>query len=127
MTTSSTRSLRIEPSLVERLFARFATAYGAQKLAVAWGSVPKEAVIAEWTRGLAPFDEAVVWAAYERVLASGESWVPTLPEFLAACRRCQPARPRALMLAGPRDPRDIERGAEHMASIRTLLRMPARA
>ena len=78
----------LPPSWVERLFAKFANAYGAAKLASMWPDDDHDAVKQMWGEQLGRFEPETLRRALQATIDTDREWPPTLPEFLASCRRC---------------------------------------
>lgn len=72
--------------LVDRLFLRFATAYGKHWLDM-WEGLPIDAVKAEWARALTGVSPAQIKLALESLNEKGQTFPPTLPEFVALTRQ----------------------------------------
>jgi hypothetical protein len=132
MSTQNQR--RVLPSAaVDRLFARFAAIYGAQKMAGAWGNVDVAERNATWAEGLGRFDLDVIGDAVRELGEDGTGWPPSLPEFAAVCQRHhdRPGRNVKALPVPRRTDADLAHGREQMARIRAMLRtavkpMPAR-
>ena len=82
-------------ALVDRLFARFAAMYGAQKLASMWAGADLESVKETWGAALSRYSTHSIGQAVADLLASGEDWPPTLPRFAEMCRQAGIARHQA--------------------------------
>lgn len=72
---------------MERLFARFAAMYGDAAMKRMWGQQSPEAVKAIWADSLSRFDVQSIMAGLRNLEDAGNTFPPTLPEFIGACRR----------------------------------------
>jgi hypothetical protein len=122
----------LPPAAVDRLFARFAAIFGAQKMAGAWGNVDVAERNATWSEALGRFSLEVVGDAVRELAEDGSGWPPSAPEFAAICQRHadRPGRNVKALPVPARTDADIATGAQHMARIRAMLagsvkRMPA--
>lgn len=93
---------------VQRIFARFAAIYGAQKLSTTWGPPDGHpAIMAVWAEALSGTSPESIGGALSALIESGREWPPTLPEFREACRVAalarQAANPAVAALPAPRD------------------------
>lgn len=79
----------------ERLFARFAAMYGDAAMKRMWGQQSPEAVKAIWANSLGRFDVQAIMAGLRNLEDAGNTFPPTLPEFMAACRRKPEGTPEA--------------------------------
>lgn len=98
---------------VERLFARFAAMYGDAAMKRMWGQQSPEAVKSIWADSLARFDVQAIMAGLRNLEDAGNTFPPSLPEFMAACRRKPeqiPAAHRPLALPRDRTPEEIAAG-----------------
>ena len=106
------------PAFADRLFARMAAIYGANKLSVMWrdmvpaGLQPAEharqtdavmrEVKATWTDALNDFHIDVVAAGLRDLAANGGEWPPALPAFVRICRSEEERmKPRLVALPPP--------------------------
>lgn len=109
---------------VERLFARFAAMFGDAAMKRMWGQQSPDAVKAVWADSLRRFDVQAIMAGLRNLEESGATFPPTLPEFVAACRRKPEATPPEHIRALPvpsRTAAEIASGAEQMARVRQML------
>lgn len=72
---------------VDRLFDRFTAIFGAQKVAGMWAGASMPLVKQTWAEQLGRIDPDMVRAGLQRMVDEGTEWPPTLPEFVALCRR----------------------------------------
>lgn len=77
----------LPPAWVERIFARFSAAFGANKVGTMWPADQHEEVKALWGEQLGRFSPETIRAALQDTVDSGRSWPPTLPEFVEQCRQ----------------------------------------
>ena len=76
--------------------------YGAQWLDK-WEGADLDLVRGQWAATLDRFDDACMKQALDSMLADGERFPPSLPEFFKRCSAFRPVGKRApLYLAGPR-------------------------
>lgn len=88
-------------ALVDRLFAKLATMYGAKWLDL-WTGCPIAEVKAEWSRSLVGVDPETVRLALEHLLSAGNPFPPTQPEFVSIIRQFARRGPHRLALADHR-------------------------
>lgn len=99
----------------ERLFARFAAMYGDAAIKRMWGQQQPEAVKAIWADSLGRFDVQAITAGLRNLEDAGNTFPPTLPEFIAACRRkpeTAPPEHRPLLAPKARTAEEIAAGKE---------------
>lgn len=92
-------------ALVERLFSRFVSLYGSQKVGSMWADADLSEVKALWAQQLTRYKPATIGLALQNLMASGNEWPPTLPEFMEMCRQASIAREQhspAVMLPAQR-------------------------
>jgi hypothetical protein len=112
---------------MERLFARFAAMYGDAAMKRMWGQQSPEAVKAIWADSLARFDVQAIMAGLRNLEDAGNTFPPTLPEFIAACRRkpeTVPAEHRPYL--PPPEPSAAERAAGKALADRIARQIAAR-
>jgi len=78
---------------MERLFARLRACYG-NRMATMYGDCPAADIHDAWREGLRGMPADKIKLGLERVVVEHPEWPPTLGEFLALCRRVQPAAHR---------------------------------
>ena len=127
MQTNSTRQkfAALPDAAVERLFARLAAMYGDGAMKRMWGQQDADAVKGIWAQALGRFDLPEIGAGLHALDAAGNTFPPTLPEFVALCSRKPGAVPlahRKLLPVPDRTAEEIAAGAEQMARIRQMLR-----
>lgn len=99
-----TPSKSLPPAWVDRLFARFAAAYGSMKVGTMYPADQVEEVRELWAQQLGRFAPESIGLAVQAVIDGGREWPPTLPEFVEQCRRCalsRVAHAPAVMLPAP--------------------------
>lgn len=119
-------SSRVLPDAwVERLFARFGAAFGAQKVAAMFPPESHAEVRALWAEQLGRFESETLRLALQASIDAGREWPPTLSEFVAHCQHASVARRQhqtPVMLPLPRaTPEVVERevaAAARVASTR---------
>jgi len=72
---------------IDRLFDRFVALFGAQKVAGMWAGSPMAVVKQTDAEQLGRLDPDMVRHGLQRCVDDGLEWPPTLPEFVALCRR----------------------------------------
>ncbi len=102
---------------VERVFERFARAWGVQKVGVLLAPENREATVAAWAERLAGCDAETLRNASQTVTSSGADWPPTLDEFVAHCG-CHQADPAP----APAPPAVVERELAGVAQAVTTRR-----
>jgi hypothetical protein len=98
---------------VERLFARFTAMYGQGAMKRMWLDMPLAEVKSVWADSLSRFTMPELLAGLRYLEDAGSTFPPTLPEFVAACRRKPeptPAAHRPLLAPPPRTPEEIAAG-----------------
>ena len=75
---------------IDRLFARFLSIYGAQKVATAWGNVAADERNVVWAEALGRFPLQAIGDAVRDLAEHGTGWPPTLPEFVQMVREQLP-------------------------------------
>lgn len=113
----------LPPAAVDRLFARFAAIYGAQKMAGAWGNVDVAERNATWSEALGRFSLDVVGDAVRELAEDGSGWPPSAPEFAAICQRHadRPGRSLKALPVPNRTPEEIAVGRARMERIKAML------
>jgi hypothetical protein len=91
--------------LVDRLFAKLAMMYGKHWLDL-WSDIPMAGVKAEWSRALTGISAEQMRLALEAIFDKGNTFPPTLPEFVSLCRQCRKFG-QPLRLAAPRERGEI--------------------
>lgn len=71
----------------DRLFARFAAMYGDAAMKRMWGQQEPSSVKAVWAGSLGRLEFQQITAGLRNLEEDGNTFPPTLPEFVAACRR----------------------------------------
>ena len=128
MSTPNPKRPALPPAAVDRLFARFAAIYGAQKMAGAWGNVDVSERNATWSEALGRFSLDVVGDGVRELAEDGSGWPPSAPEFAAICQR-HADRPGRSLMALPvpnRSPEEIAVGRERMGRIKAMLKKSIR-
>jgi len=95
---------------VDRLFARFIAMFGVGAMQRMWGDTPTEDVKAAWADSLGRFSLEQILAGLRALEDSGATFPPTLPEFIALCKRRPPpvvAAHQPLALPAPRTDGDL--------------------
>lgn len=82
----------LPPAWVDRLFARFAAAFGSMKVGTMYPVDQADEVHALWGQQLSRFAPESIGLALQAVIDSGREWPPTLPEFVEQCRLCAVGR-----------------------------------
>lgn len=98
---------------MERLFARFAAMYGDAAMKRMWGQQSPEAVKGIWADSLSRFDVQAIMAGLRNLEDAGNTFPPTLPEFIGACRRkpeTMAPEHRPLLPVPDRTPEEIAAG-----------------
>lgn len=72
---------------VERLFARFVAMFGQSAMQRMWLDAPLAEVKSAWADSLSRFTMDELLRGIRNLEDEGRSFPPTLPEFIAACRR----------------------------------------
>ena len=123
MSTPNTQRRALPSAAVDRLFARFAAIYGAQKIAGTWGNVDVDERNATWAEGLGRFDLDVIGDAVRELAEDGTGWPPSLPEFAAVCQRHadRPCRSVRALPVPKRSAAEIAEGAANMQRIKAML------
>jgi hypothetical protein len=104
---------------IDRLFARFLSIYGAQKVATAWGNVAADERNVVWAEALGRFPLQAIGDAVRDLAEHGTGWPPTLPEFVQMVREQLPkAEHRPALPVPDRRQADIAAGAEKMAALK---------
>lgn len=121
----------LPPAWVDRLFARFAAAFGSMKVGTMYPVDQADEVHALWGQQLSRFAPESIGLALQAVIDSGREWPPTLPEFVEQCRlsalgRAQHAPANAL--PRPDVPREVvdENLRRIDASVRSVKPKPDR-
>jgi hypothetical protein len=117
-------------SWIETLFARFAAAWGAQKIGAMFPADSHDAVKAMWANQLGRFEAETLRHALQSCIDSGREWPPTLPEFVAACQRSaieRRAHAPAVALPLPQSTTDVAVKAISEAAAAFKRRGPSRA
>ena len=121
-------NLRDLPALparaVDRLFARFVAAFGAPAMHRMWADAPMDEVKATWGAALGRFSLDEILGGLRALEDAGATFPPTLPEFIALCKRkpdAVPAAHRKLLPVPDRTPEEIAAGAAQMARIREMI------
>lgn len=73
--------------VIERLFARFAAMYGDAAMRRMWGQQQPDAVKGIWCDSLGRYTVEQILAGLRHLEESGVTFPPSLPEFIALCRR----------------------------------------
>jgi len=108
-------------SLVDRLFARFATLYGAQKMATTWASVDRAEVNQVWGEALSRFPMQAIGDAVRALSEAPGDWPPTLPQFVTLCKSYNRPEHRAALPEPDATGDERERAREQLALIRQML------
>jgi hypothetical protein len=98
---------------IERLFARFAAMYGDAAMKRMWGQQDADAVKAIWAQSLGRFGMGEILSGLRAIEDAGNTFPPTLPEFIAACRRKPepiPAEHRPLLPPPTRTAEEVAAG-----------------
>ena len=117
-------SKALSGELVDRLFARFATIYGAQKMAAMWGPVDQDETRAVWGQSLGAFELKVIGKAVQALIASPGDWPPTLPQFAELCRQYNRPEQREAADALPAPGQghtDVEQARKNLERIKAML------
>jgi hypothetical protein len=72
---------------VDRLFARFAAMYGDAAMKRMWGQQQPDAVKGVWCDSLGRYSVEQILAGIRALEESGVTFPPSLPEFVALCKR----------------------------------------
>lgn len=111
---SNTQDMPALPArAVDRLFARFVAMFGVGAMQRMWGDTPMESVKATWGDALGRCTLDQIVAGLRHLEQSGATFPPSLPEFVAACRRKPeptPAAHRPLLAPPPRTSQEIAAG-----------------
>ena len=83
---SENQSTLLPNAWIDRLFARFAAAYGTEKFAAIWRGQALDEVKAVWAVELGKFSGLEIRAALEALPRRHATWPPTLFEFIELCR-----------------------------------------
>lgn len=83
---SSTLRRELPAGWIDRIFAKFATLWGTQKIGSMWAGSSLEEVKADWSHQLAGFEGRAIGIALQDCADSGREWPPSLPEFKGMCR-----------------------------------------
>lgn len=116
-------------SWIETLFARFAAAWGAQKIGAMFPADSHDAVKAMWANQLGRFEAETLRHALQACLDSGREWPPTLPEFVATCQRSaieRRAHQPAAMLPMPKAAQEVTERAIRAAADSVAIRRPSK-
>lgn len=110
-------------SWVSKIFARLEGRYGSLFLD-RWRGCDMENVRATWAEELGGFRDQPERIAYALKSLADQPFPPTLPEFIAACRRAPANQP--LALPHKLTPEQIEENKRRLAEMMTTLfkRMP---
>lgn len=81
-----TRSTALPSAWIDKLFGRFAAAYGTEKFASLWRGQKLEDVKAMWAAELSRFTTEELRQGFESLRHTHKSWPPTLYEFADVCR-----------------------------------------
>lgn len=101
------------------VFARMQTIYGRQWAAAIGGDQKAyQAALAQWGRALARYEVDDVGRAIDTAQRHYVDWPPTLPQFVALCRR--PACHRELPKALPK-PRNKSKAAEAIRELKSII------
>lgn len=103
---------------VERVFERFARAWGVQKVGALLAPDTRDATVAAWAERLAGCDAETLRNAIQTATSSDADWPPTLDEFADYCgrRRTDPVPPP------PPPPAVVEREIAGVAQAATTRR-----
>lgn len=103
---------------IDRLFSRFLSIYGAQKVATAWGNVSTEDRNVVWAEALGRFPLQAIGDAVRDLAEHGTGWPPTLPEFVQMVRDQLPRPEHKPALPPPaRTTEDIAAGSRHVQEL----------
>jgi hypothetical protein len=115
-------SQRLSRELVDRLFARFSTIYGAQKMAAMWGPVDRDETAGVWGDALGRYPLPVIGKAVQALMQSPGEWPPTLPQFIELCRQYnRPEHQQAALPAPGNGHTDAETARRNLARIHEML------
>lgn len=95
---------------IDRLFARFAAMYGDAAMKRMWGQQQPDAVKGIWGDSLGRFTVEQILVGLRALEESGVTFPPSLPEFVAICKRRPPpvvAAHQPFALPAPRTEGDI--------------------
>lgn len=107
---------------IDRLFSRFLSIYGAQKVATAWGNVSTDDRNVVWAEALGRFPLQAIGDAVRDLAEHGTGWPPTLPEFVQMVRdKVPPAAHRPALPVPNRKQADIELGAQKTAELKAAV------
>ncbi len=113
----------LSAELVDRLFARFATIYGAQKLAAMWSEIDRDELRQTWGGALGRYPLPVIGRAVRALIESPGEWPPTLPQMVELCRQFNRPEHQAAALPAPGAAfTDVETARQNMVRIREMLR-----
>jgi hypothetical protein len=110
---SNLNSPALPERAIERLFARFVAMFGQSAMQRMWLDVPLDEVKGAWADSLSRFTVDELLRGLRNIEADGRSFPPTLPEFMAACRRkaeSVPAMHRPALAPPPRTAEEIAAG-----------------
>jgi hypothetical protein len=80
------QSTALASAWIDRLFERFAVAYGTEKFAAIWRGQRFDEVKAVWATELGKFSGLEIRAALDVLPSKHATWPPTLFEFIELCR-----------------------------------------
>lgn len=80
-------STSLPDAWIERLFARFAATWGAQRLGAMFPAEVHDQTRRVWAEQLGRFEGATIARAVQAATDSGRDWPPTLAEFVELCRQ----------------------------------------
>ncbi len=104
-----------------KLFDRFVSMWGAQKVGAMWDGANLDEVRSVWGRALGPYELETIGKAVDAIQRSGREWPPTLPEFLAVMRQFN--APQSLeALPPPEQLVDRVQARENIVRIQEMLR-----
>lgn len=114
----------LSPELVERLFSRLSTIYGAQKMSAMWSgeAVDHGEVKATWGAALGRYPLKAIGRAVQALVDQAGEWPPTLPQFCELCRQFNRPEHEAAALPAPgAGHTSAEQARRNLARIREML------
>lgn len=105
-----------DEQVLDAVWVRLVEAFGQQVVNNYGEEMPET-----WRMALLPMTEAQIKKGLEDAVTTGRTWMPTLSQFVAACRRARPAYHNPFPELPP-PPKDFDKAAPIIESCRQALR-----